>query len=79
MVNFITLDFTIETFPPLHRYYNRYMSLVQYMYIVHVQCTCICHLYSTCTLYMYNVHVYVTCTVHAHVKYVVVVLVACNI
>ena len=38
MVNLITLDFIIQTFPPLHRYYNRYryMSLVQYMYIVYV-------------------------------------------
>ena len=44
MVNFITLDFTIQTFPLLHRYYNRYMymSLVQYMYmyIVYVPPTC---------------------------------------
>ena len=56
MVNFITLDFTIQTFPPLHRYYNRYMymSLVQYMYIIHVQCTCIYHLYSTCTCTIYS-------------------------
>ena len=62
--NFITLDFTIQTFPPLHRYYNRYMymymSLVQYMYT-------------------YIVYVYITCTVHAYVQYVAIVLVACNI
>ena len=47
--NFITLDFTIQTFPPLHRYYNRYryMSVVQYMYmyIVYVYITCTVHAY----------------------------------
>ena len=54
MVNFIILDFTIQTFPPLHRYYNRYMymSLVHYMHISLVQ-------------YMY-MHVYITCTVHLY-------------